>query len=509
MSALPTTGRVTIRAPAPMYVLRLLDRRFWEVASSSTGELRKSVAPGWYMARCEMGGPAMQKSIRIVAGEHIEYTFESAAGPSMPSAAPVAGAQNNHEYYQQHALELSRAAHADLRRGSGACRLVILNRRLSEDSSTAVTLKGFHLLDARGRVVSNLVRHERKSGEAVRRREDRQFGRASYSLDLTPGGYLLAWPSGSGRRSRTCLPLWLPTGWVTSVFLGVAGEQTVPEPDRASIHMGPRNGDRFGMHTAEGTATELALASLRTGRRQLTDRMLREMLHAKFSNPMCGLLGAYMLCEREEPDWDLFGVVLNNLRGLIPGHPDLEGLAAVALKRGWAPKRTWTSHPITFPAVVRSGLRALSDLEWQDGMDLLTSYSLAEVACRHMTARGPWTLFTKIQQPVSKKIVSPYHDKDLANTITTRNIVIGRINFLPESEDRSSPTPEVAVEATKVRKIRKSITRKLARRPPAGAFRTEAQSTPLNRITKLFLLRHSGFSRQTAEALVKAEDGPA
>jgi hypothetical protein len=240
MSALPTTGRVTIRAPAPMYVLRLLDRRFWEVASSSTGELRKSVAPGWYMARCEMGGPAMQKSIRIVAGEHIEYTFESAAGPSMPSAAPVAGAQNNHEYYQQHALELSRAAHADLRRGSGACRLVILNRRLSEDSSTAVTLKGFHLLDARGRVVSNLVRHERKSGEAVRRREDRQFGRASYSLDLTPGGYLLAWPSGSGRRSRTCLPLWLPTGWVTSVFLGVAGEQTVPEPDRASIHMGPR-----------------------------------------------------------------------------------------------------------------------------------------------------------------------------------------------------------------------------------------------------------------------------
>jgi hypothetical protein len=217
-----------------------------------------------------------------------------------------------------------------------------------------------------------------------------------------------------------------------------------------------------------------------------------------------------MLCEREEPDWDLFGVVLNNLRGLIPGHPDLEGLAAVALKRGWAPKRKWTSHPITFPAVVRSGLRALSDLEWQDGMDLLTSYSLAEVACRHMTARGPWTLFTKIQQPVSKsRIVSPYHDKDLANTITTRNIVIGRINFLPESEDRSSPTPEVAVEATKVRKIRKSITRKLARRPPAGAFRTEAQSTPLNRITKLFLLRHSGFSRQTAEALVKAEDGPA
>lgn len=406
MKDLSVQGAIEVTSTSKMFVLSILDDQLCELAISNGGNLSLQVPPGLYIARCEAGGPAAQKTVRVTSGGTQKVHFDAKDLPRMNSSAPVIGAENNHEYFRLHARELSVAPQADASWNSNESRLIVMNRRLREGAECMAHLNGFQLLTHEGKFVTRFVRDPSRLGEDQRRREDESFGRYAFSIDLPPGGYILKWPSGYRLfEPRVCFPVWIAAGWCTRVYLGVNDGEKYPAPSSVSVHMGKlgeegqMNFQREDTRTTEstppvGTATELALASLRTGRRQLSDAMLDELLQNKFSNPMSGILGAYMLCQRDKPNWDLFSRVYRALSVEIPGHPDLAGLAALAYKH--VTSIPFPREPVEFPPMVRIGSKALSEQDWSDSLSegLVADGSLAELARLQSFGGGVWTIFT-------------------------------------------------------------------------------------------------------------------
>jgi hypothetical protein len=406
------TGKIVITAPNNMFVLRLLDDQLWEVAVSAGRELRVSVPQGLYVARCEMGGPSAQKTFRVTPGTTTRVNFLPDDLPGIPTSAPVSGATNEHEYYKEHVKKLSLAESADARWKKKEARLIVMNRRLQENSKVKVSLTGFRLLTTQGEVVTGFARSKSAAGEDNRQRDDNDVGRASLSIDLPAGGYLLEWPpSAAPRGKRIVFPLWIAPGWVTSLFLGVCEGEKHPDPASISLHLGMlHEPDIGGFHAGDtgvnntqdlvGTATELALASLRTGRRQLADSMLEQLLWDKFVNPMSGILGAYMLCQRDKTNWGLLSHVISRLNELLPGHPDIQGIIAVARNGGW--DSTEDPQPIDFPPMLQLGLSAVSDFEWHTKIPLVKEASIAEQASLQNASNGLWTtLLMQVKGSVS------------------------------------------------------------------------------------------------------------
>ncbi|MDQ3623927.1 MAG: vanadium-dependent haloperoxidase [Verrucomicrobiota bacterium] len=140
------------------------------------------------------------------------------------------------------------------------------------------------------------------------------------------------------------------------------------------------------------TAAELALASLRLGRRQLADEHLQRLLHGKFDNPILGLLGAHMLLDRKQPSLALFREVLGNLQSLLGAHPDVAALRSLA-RRHFAEGLPPESASVPkFPPMLRAGVTVALDAEWEDGAPARFG-PLDSLARFQLSPDEPWTFF--------------------------------------------------------------------------------------------------------------------
>lgn len=386
---------IEVTTPCGMFPVELLDRRFQRMARVY-GDLKKEVPPGIYLIRCEVGGPAAERLLKLTAGQNIKVEFTEAAINVMPSSAPVLGSISRHEFYSEPACALATVQPPHFTFGAGA-RFVLFGTRLDfatqPDFSRApppVNWQGVKLLDHQGRTIASLP------GEGIRSDEDKLYGRVGLCMDMSPGGYFLQWPAADMGKDRSALqPIWLPQGWTTFLFASALGDGPTPQRDTVSIQLA-----RLGMapmpYDSEVTrmngAAELALASLRTGRRQLGDAFVQPLLHANFENPMLGLIVGYMLLERSNPDGRLFAEVCKNLRNVLGSHPDLMVLELLAKKRFNHSLIPGFDTEFDFPPMLRNGLLSLDDERWK--MDTTIKLSAtARLARFRLLAEGPWTSF--------------------------------------------------------------------------------------------------------------------
>lgn len=389
-------GSVQIETRHDLFPVELLDHQFRRVARGY-GRLEAEVPPGIYLARCEAGGPAVEQLVKVAAGQSIKVPFTDTNIYTQRSAAPVPGSISRHEFYTYpvHDLTQRQVAHRSL--GSGA-RLVLFATQLDfaenqdwEKGARPVHWKGTKLRDSQGKVLFELPGHEACDAD------DRRHGRAGFCADLNPGGYFLEWPPDTSEDRLVLQPLWLAQDWTTQLFAGASGDDPRPQRDTASIHM-VRLGVSAPAYDPEidrlNGAAELALASLRTGRRQLGDDHLRTLLHGKFENPMLGLLGAHMLLQRADLNRPLLDQVFGNLRGLIGRHPDLWALEILARSRfqHTLPAGSGIPAEVNFPPMLREGLMALAAAQWNEKQPLKLT-ATANLARLRLLAEGPWTLF--------------------------------------------------------------------------------------------------------------------
>jgi hypothetical protein len=387
----PSDSGISVTTPGveKMFALELLDSSFRRI-ERAFGELHRSVPPGLYLVRCDMGGRLAERYAKVREGHLTEVSFTDQEVSLLPSAAPVPGSEACHEYYVYPAIKVSTQPRQTL--GHGA-RLVIFASRLGnipELGATAnetIHLGGLELRDQDLALVTALP------GNEVLAADDIAVGRAAWSIELNPGGYLLEWPADDlGLGYRTLEPVWLAENWTTLLFANAP--RTGGLPDRRSLSIQMCRGAFDPYNNPGTTAAELALASLRSNRRQLSDQHLSRLLHGKFENPMLGLLGAHMLLERRQPNGELVAEIISNLGKLLGPHPDVTSLAIIARRRhgiDLPDLRDVTATP-HFPPMFRAGLEAIINAEWEESRPMQIG-RLDSLARFHLSPDEPWTFF--------------------------------------------------------------------------------------------------------------------
>jgi hypothetical protein len=276
--------------------------------------------------------------------------------------------------------------------GNGA-RLVIFASRLGAVPSNPVVaeevthLGGLELLDGNQKLITALPGVEELTPDDV------QHGRAAWSFELEPGGYLLNWPADDlGPDHRALQSLWLAKDWTTLLFANAPRKGG--SPDRRTLSIQMCRGEFQPYENPGTTAAELALASLRSNRRQLGDEHLHRLLHGKFENPMLGLLGAHMLLERGSPKRELLAEIIGNLGTLLGSHPDVSALAYIARRRFEIdlPDGVGIKEAPEFPPMFRAGLAEMINAEWEENRPMRIG-PVDSLARFHLSPDEPWTFF--------------------------------------------------------------------------------------------------------------------
>lgn len=403
---------ISIESPDRIFPVELLDERGRRLARDY-GKLVLKVRAGSYVARCEVGGPALDRAVRLAAGEAKTISFKRVDLPRLPSAAPVVIAVTRHEFYTEDAAALANEVLGEWDR-EGANLVLFASRFEYAKRPTGTDVEPVHwgdvrLRDARGNVLAELP------GDAARRDSDRAVGRAGVAVKHLPsGGYFLEWPTADPNDESVLLqPLWLSAGWTTLLFASSLGDSPTPRRETVSIQM-TRNESKIEPEDPEqnylNTAAELALASFRTGRRQLGDEALHHLLNAKFVNPMLGILGAYVLLYDRHADLALLSRVIHNLGLLVGDHPDV---AALQLLSSGYPSEQPAPRGLmlNFPPMVHVGLLGADASEWREERRLLPSPTapdrmspVTRLARQRALPEGPWTAFW---HPAKDPMVQP------------------------------------------------------------------------------------------------------
>ena len=387
------TARVELASRIASLELSLVGADFRPLASGM-GSLSATVPPGIYQVVAR-AGPIVERTLINLAPGAIHRNDSIAV--SFPAAAPVQNTSTTHEYHQYAVEQASQEVSAATGPPSGLVIVVRDVRGLEGPPLEAADLHGFALLDQSLQPLPGF-----EQGWKIRQAE----AIATWSGRLLGGGYALRTdPSritGGTRRPTSSQAydqaLWLSPNWQTVVFIvtGPGGPQT----SVASVHM---SGLGMGWSPYEvdvGLALELAAWGLKEGRSVVPDDLLGVLLNTKFINPMLGVVGAHSLLLRQELNRNLLEVVLNNLEGMLPGHPDMLALRVMAANRDAAERASGEPAPpppparspsgTTWPPMLLPAYRALIALDAVDP-GVVVDGSPAELAAANLLVQGMWT----------------------------------------------------------------------------------------------------------------------
>jgi hypothetical protein len=389
-------SEVHIKASNGPIDIQLFDHQMRRVASGH-GELQVQVPSGLYMLQYGAGAEQKQKYVRVEPGkpyENLELSLR------FPSAAPVAGSSDTHEYHTYPAAELSRQP--PQKHGNGGC-LMIFARSVGDDSRAPVKLDSLSLHNQEMQQVADLA------GEVKR---DDNSGWAGLCVEVDPGGYALRWNEIIYARGlqQTSEPhavdqsLWVAEGWITIVFLAYDSRRKAINRQNASIHMAKVGYGYEPYADPEEERVkqtlELALNGLRCGTPVVPDDLLTLLLDAKFKNPMLGIVGAHALLQQRRPDWSMFDTVVDNLDLLIPAHPDVIALRLLGeLARN--EESRMEVPPVSWPPMLYAAYRGLIAADWR-APNVILDGSVAERAAARLLPQSPWMCWMALDEQVER-----------------------------------------------------------------------------------------------------------
>jgi hypothetical protein len=302
-----------------------------EIVARGVQKLETDLAPGIYQLRYRVGAKVIDQIIRVPTGEGAltitppELPIDTAA--PLPSIIP-------HPPGISWASRVDRWSETvDVTKGSGSHVFLFINQteldesqRLRCETRHAVTVRKFE-----GEEIANL-------GQG--RTEDDFF---CLGVELDPGSYLIRIDDGSAPAVEQTVVAC--AGWQTQLFFRPVASRKSPTLDLSQCALRMRsiaNGMQSDDHMFRWTeAARQSLASWRYTaaptetlqmRNQqasqmrnsgMDDATMRQILQAKFGNPMLGIYGAHLIRCNPEPDRALLRIVVDNLRYLVGNHPDV------------------------------------------------------------------------------------------------------------------------------------------------------------------------------------------
>ncbi len=398
--------------------IELYDSRL-KFLEHAVGHLETEVAPGMVKIRFKTGSTVSEVCRAVRSGE--ERVVVESKPLKFESAAPLATSSTTHEYHRAHAERASRQLSGPrVIRGEGGFLFVFARDFLPRDEETHKPLVAWRW---RGEPVTGLTLHALDGALLVdfkRESEGSSGGGDRWNacmVELNPGSYRLRVTAGAWGVAEQIVAVC--RNWQTQVFLlrhrFEEGGKVFQRADlsRASIMMTDldavysNNAEFYKPDSRVARLTELARQGLGEGRDVISsavvlaaagDRsvgaqdaswdavsepVLREMLNAKFGNPMLGLLGAHLLRLRPTSDENLLRIVVQNLKRLVPDHPDVRILQHTILGEPLGPQ--------TAPPMLRASWKMLLEASAQKGdANLIPPQSLASQVAPHIWGAGAW-----------------------------------------------------------------------------------------------------------------------
>lgn len=322
---------LTVRAADEGTEIFLIDSQFNRL-KSAVGRLRTEVKPGIYKIRFRAGEAQVDQIVEVTeAGQGGRNGVEVTGSPlSFTSAAPIPGTRT---FLQTHEAAWRRAWQCpDKRCGQGG-RLFLMVRdprspcHVGSPCRPRRPWKGVTLANAGGNVLCEMS----KDGW-----RDPSDGVGTTHMELDPGVYVLRVDtsvSGVQKMAVAVCP-----GWQTQVMMA-AVQYRRSEKGRirtalratladASVFMVKLDGNGIPRESMEKQLrlTELARQGLAQGRAPVRPGDLRDMLWAKYENPMLGIIGTHLVLQGAEPDLEMLHSVVRNLEHLVADHPDVQAL---------------------------------------------------------------------------------------------------------------------------------------------------------------------------------------
>jgi hypothetical protein len=371
-------GRLKVGAPGAR--ISVVTSGYQPVATA-TGQLSIELPVGAYRATAQVGGSWMSSLAVIRADEDTSLKLPVV----FPAAAPAAGTASVNPGQQDLVRTITQEVSQSVSGPPAA--LVLVLRNLSDEQKSSPKTSILSVFDGEMRPVIQ---------RPAEWKRDNLAGAAGWSKRLNPGGYVLriAPPRKKKGAIGTDQAVWLSPGWMTVVFIPTGPDG--PRSAAVSVQM-VKIGSFWKPDEEQAFAAEAILAGLRDGDVAVDDAQLRDLLHAKFVNPMLGVLGGHAVVQQmeaaDDPDVarDRLGVlraVVANLTKLIGDHPDVAALRAVArMADGHEP-----SVSVTWPPMLAASLHKLIGADRVDQSTLPAGSPAEQIPARCFMS-GPWLLW--------------------------------------------------------------------------------------------------------------------
>jgi len=374
---------------------------------------RDGLPPGIYRVELRAGASSDEKLIKLNPGQIYE---DLNLFLPFNSVVPLPSTRT---FDQVHLSALQDLSVNMLDSVANETQLVVFIRVVTAEMDTKPDFKladcEISLLDANLKKIAGLTE---------RVRIDLTSGWCGVSAGLEAGGYLLRIESASITKPVD-QALFLPRGWQTLVCVPVG--ESGPMPEASSIQTLPMGQGGF-LQTLElnpdsALSLEVATTGLAAGRSLVPRQQIRELLNLKFWNPMLGIIGAYCMFDptissRDNPqssktatmfkfksqeDAYLLKQVLDHLKVLMPGHPDLAALQE--FYREAIGVDVDQPQPVAWPPTLNIGFKQLASIE-ELGREPFVPSSMADRACSWLTSCGPWTAWPS--DKTTEDMPSPY-----------------------------------------------------------------------------------------------------
>jgi len=363
--AVAANCRLEVSAGLTNVEIVVTDGLFREVARGTGHVSLPHIPPGLYKIEARAGGTTESRFVSLKPGD--EVSEEVARVHDVPTMAPVYGGVTDRE---PHHAAATRGTIAVRDAAGPSAALVVLIRTLRGGKPHPLSVNQLSLVDRRLDTVAEF-------GREWEQRDDEHW--ALWAGRLEPGGYALR-THGDLNMPTIDQSLWLSDGWITIVFCSTGPSR--PRVADAAIHM-LRIGETWDSVDDQLVSTlEVALSGLRQGLPLASDDMMRLLLNMKFFDPMLGIVGAHTLRLRESYDQGLMRTVVDNLGGLVPGHPDAQALRYAVGESG--------PRDLRWPPMLAASYRDLLLPAESADPRVLADGSVAERIAAYLAADSPW-----------------------------------------------------------------------------------------------------------------------
>ena len=254
--------------------------------------------------------------------------------------------------------------------------------------------------------------------------------------------------------SRSFRRLWVSPSWTTMVFIrpqrsalplaGTPDQTTIIKRlhyETMTVHQGRLEvgfNHLLPDNTQSQWAMELALAGWQGRQKYLSEDSaeMEVLLDDKYGHPLLGIVAAHSLWLAKKPNRKLLALVQRNLEMLVPGHPDVLVLGALArCKRGLPGLGPVDGNPrLTWPPVFEASYRMAVQLDW-DGVSLLEPGRAAARIASALLTGTVWSMWPGAQPASAAEEEEPAQAEDRQKTEILGAWAVGALSVVPALRD--------------------------------------------------------------------------